>query len=478
MTQAGRIIGTPRYMSPEQISSQPVEPTADVYSTGVMLYEMLTGRVPFEDTTLGGLLILHLKEPPPPFASRDFPYADDLPAALEQAVVRAMAKRPSDRQSGADELRLAIEAAVGLKSPRKYADRRSSGPKRVDGVDSDIVILPPPVPDDADPEGILLADGDDPDEDAATRMMAPRAVARVRTPSQVVVAQRPAAPMHAPVEYAEDLEEAIPVDGELPVSPRQSRRGRWMAMAIFVVLVGSVVVAFMQFGPDVPRVERLRAQRVQTRALEAGGLSAVRGPEEAAPPGAEPVDPDDPTGEVTELEEVGLIEAVAPAETVAPEPVDEAATRAEVLPAAGLEAEAVELEAEAVELEAEAVVVAPEPPVTVEPLGTGVAAPEPKEAAPIEKPAPRPKVVAQPRPRNTPKPAPIAKKPEPPLPTVVIPTPNREPPRSTVPVAEQKPEKKEKPAVVPLVDEPARKPAAQKEAETPRVAAPVVPLLD
>ncbi|MFY3743459.1 protein kinase domain-containing protein [Anaeromyxobacter sp. Red801] len=89
---SGAIIGTPEYMAPEQCEGGPVDPRTDVYALGVMAYELLAGRRPFDSGPVQKLLLAHLREPPPPPSA----FAD-LEPDLEAAVLRALAKAPGDR---------------------------------------------------------------------------------------------------------------------------------------------------------------------------------------------------------------------------------------------------------------------------------------------------------------------------------------------------------------------------------------------
>ena len=70
-TTAGSVSGTPAYMSPEQARGEKVDKRTDIYSLGIMLYEMLAGVVPFQSDTTFGMLMKHINEPPPP--SRAYP---------------------------------------------------------------------------------------------------------------------------------------------------------------------------------------------------------------------------------------------------------------------------------------------------------------------------------------------------------------------------------------------------------------------
>ena len=93
ITRAGEIFGTPHYMSPEQSKGITVDRRSDIYALGVMLYEMLTGSVPFDADTPFGILTQHItKEPDPPSARRK-----DLPKPLEAIVLKCLAKDPERR---------------------------------------------------------------------------------------------------------------------------------------------------------------------------------------------------------------------------------------------------------------------------------------------------------------------------------------------------------------------------------------------
>jgi tetratricopeptide (TPR) repeat protein len=95
LTQSGALLGTPVYMAPEQAGGDPeaVGPGCDIYSLGVILYEMLTGRVPFQSKQMGSLLAQVQRDPPPP-PSR---FRRDLPGELEAVCLKALAKTPEER---------------------------------------------------------------------------------------------------------------------------------------------------------------------------------------------------------------------------------------------------------------------------------------------------------------------------------------------------------------------------------------------
>lgn len=108
LTGAGAPIGTPDYMAPEQVIGEEVDTRADLYSLGVILFQMLTGTTPFQGETPMQIAAQHLQIPPPsPQMLRP-----DLPIAAEQVVLRAMAKRPGDRFMRAEEMARAFRNAL------------------------------------------------------------------------------------------------------------------------------------------------------------------------------------------------------------------------------------------------------------------------------------------------------------------------------------------------------------------------------
>jgi eukaryotic-like serine/threonine-protein kinase len=105
----GEVLGSPDYISPEQaISSAKVVPQSDLYSFGVILYEMFTGQVPFSGETALDLAMRHLTDPPPP--PRHF--RPDLSPAVEEVILKAIAKKIEDRYSNGSEFVQALEAVL------------------------------------------------------------------------------------------------------------------------------------------------------------------------------------------------------------------------------------------------------------------------------------------------------------------------------------------------------------------------------
>jgi serine/threonine-protein kinase len=129
--------GTPEYIPPEQARGFDLDPRSDLYSTGVILFELLTGRRPFERDTVDGLLDAHLHDAPPSFAAMGVP---GVPPAVEAVVRSCLAKHPEERPASAAELAQRYEEALGRKAASARLNgsrtdlRAGSGPGRSSGV--------------------------------------------------------------------------------------------------------------------------------------------------------------------------------------------------------------------------------------------------------------------------------------------------------------------------------------------------------
>jgi serine/threonine protein kinase len=159
LTQDGSSMGTPAYMSPEQASGQTTDARSDVYSLGILLYELVVGRLPFPIHTITEAIRYHTQEPPP--APRSL--RPDLSENLEQVILHAIEKDPSSRFQDAASLAQALEQAIRslsrppsvpikpaakspgpIPSPRQLrsnqgvpapvSERRSPGPSKSDGI--------------------------------------------------------------------------------------------------------------------------------------------------------------------------------------------------------------------------------------------------------------------------------------------------------------------------------------------------------
>ena len=133
MTQTGTVLGTSDYIAPEQAQGQRVDEHTDVYSLGVVLYELLTNEVPFPGENFVAVAMRHINEPPPPIRDK----RPDVPPRVEAAVHRAMAKEPNDRfQTMADfcrELEACLAEVQGtqvVSAPPPAARARARAPRR------------------------------------------------------------------------------------------------------------------------------------------------------------------------------------------------------------------------------------------------------------------------------------------------------------------------------------------------------------
>ncbi len=125
LTKGVMIFGTPSYMSPEQATGQEVDSRSDLYSCGIILYEMLTGKKPFEVEDVVKLMAMQVTAPPPAFA-RVAPGAD-IPACLEAVVMRALEKERERRFRTAAEFREALEKAEAEGEGRAPVGLRREG---------------------------------------------------------------------------------------------------------------------------------------------------------------------------------------------------------------------------------------------------------------------------------------------------------------------------------------------------------------
>ncbi len=126
LTAHGAVTGTLRYMAPEQVTGDPVDERTDIFALGVMLYETLTGRIPFDATTNVDWLNAVLKQDPAPLGGAEL-------RSLEPIVGRALQRRPDDRYQSVDEMSLALQEAFG--------DSSKSG-ERTEEQTPSLVVLP------------------------------------------------------------------------------------------------------------------------------------------------------------------------------------------------------------------------------------------------------------------------------------------------------------------------------------------------
>jgi serine/threonine-protein kinase len=162
MTIDGYMMGTPAYMSPEQVLGHEVDGRADLYSVGVIFYRLLTGTLPFKADTAIGMVQKQISDTPMPLRA----HRTDLPDWCEGILQRALAKSPVDRFQTAEEFRAALGRATGmitgdLTRPFATADLETTTPRRLPGIEQNdavavrtptetslrvTAVVPPPTP--------------------------------------------------------------------------------------------------------------------------------------------------------------------------------------------------------------------------------------------------------------------------------------------------------------------------------------------
>ncbi len=124
LTRTGTIFGTPHYMSPEQALGKPLDLRADIYSVGVIMYELFTGKVPFEAESFMGILTKHITTQPMP--PRQAAPERAIPAEIEAIILRALAKEPDERYQTMGELGAELAAVANEVAPEVLQPRPMS----------------------------------------------------------------------------------------------------------------------------------------------------------------------------------------------------------------------------------------------------------------------------------------------------------------------------------------------------------------
>ncbi len=139
MTEAGSIIGTAQYLSPEQARGAPVDQTSDLYSTGIVLYELLTGSVPFTGETPVEIAMKHLSQVP----AAPSTHRPEIPRDLDYVALRALAKDPADRYHSAEEMDSDLERiARGIGVSAETAEAATTVLSRTDVGDDATTVRP------------------------------------------------------------------------------------------------------------------------------------------------------------------------------------------------------------------------------------------------------------------------------------------------------------------------------------------------
>jgi len=208
LTSTGTTLGSLNYMPPEQVRGESADARSDIYSFGVSLYEMLTGKLPFKGDSQYSLMTAHLNDTPPePITLRG-----DLPEGLNQIIMMAIAKDPASRFQSADAIRAALSSVVVSQLPASATTSVTPTPK---------------------PSGATTLV----DTPHTPRVATTPAPPRTPTPVRAATPAPPTVPLTSPPTPVA----AVPPP---PVAPPSSSRGVWLAMGA-VLGVGVLIAAGM-----------------------------------------------------------------------------------------------------------------------------------------------------------------------------------------------------------------------------------------
>ncbi|MFI6643138.1 protein kinase [Streptomyces sp. NPDC050504] len=224
LTRTGLVIGTVPYMAPEQAMGAAVDTRTDLYSVGVMLFELLSGRLPFPDDSIPTLLYKHVHEPPPSLASIGAPHSGARLAVVQPVLDRALAKAPDERYADAAAMRAALAPGGLHAAPTRTAAAPPLRPPAPRGFPAEAG--PPPPPGGVNPPRPQL-----PPQQwhrAAAGPPAPRA-RPVRAPGGRAPGGRARASSAGSQGYGPLL---------APPGPPYARRSLWAALAVVAFYVG------------------------------------------------------------------------------------------------------------------------------------------------------------------------------------------------------------------------------------------------
>ena len=243
LTATGFVLGTPQYMSPEQAAGRPIDGRSDLYSLGIILFEMLVGDVPFNDPSTPAVLVKHLTEPAPA-PSRRRPDLS-IPAALEAVALRCLEKDPAARFQTADEFAAALDLAVGRGStpimPTEFAPTVIVAPPSAATATSPVGGAPAPLP----PTVIAPAAGAGQKTAQVHAPVAPSLAVTAAAPGPATVAPT----MPSPVAAAPPVAPTVPsAPAPASLSSSSSATPSSSPLSRNVILVAAVVVLLLAGG--------------------------------------------------------------------------------------------------------------------------------------------------------------------------------------------------------------------------------------
>jgi serine/threonine protein kinase len=239
-TISGFVSGTPTYASPEQARGDETDHRTDIYSLGVVLYEMLAGRAPFEAENTVTILHMHIHTAPPPIPG--------VAAGVQEVVNRALQKNPDDRFQASEDLASEFARALGMAAPAESL--RSADPGS-----------PVPV------NGSASVPAPSPAVSAVTELEPPPAPTPI--PAAPASAAEPA-PIAVPTPRPEPP--PAPSPAQAP-GPQSARSGRWLAVGavalIGLALLGVGAVRLFSAGPSSPQATQVAGPGVEATAIVA-----------------------------------------------------------------------------------------------------------------------------------------------------------------------------------------------------------------
>jgi serine/threonine protein kinase len=232
LTVTGVVMGTPTYMSPEQCQGGALDGRSDLYSLGVVLYEVATGSPPFRIKTLSEAVFKHISAAPIPLRE----LLPELPVALEEVILRCLEKRPEDRYATGTELAEALEGSLGDTELRTIITTRRSSSA---GTPTPASFADPSAPTEAASGPRSQASGPKSQASGSTRRVAPPpkapgSIRRVAPPPQAPIAEDdatirasvpPASPASAAPVRTASASPKWPQPGSSPEHDAQDRRG-------------------------------------------------------------------------------------------------------------------------------------------------------------------------------------------------------------------------------------------------------------
>jgi eukaryotic-like serine/threonine-protein kinase len=254
LTGENILVGTPRYMSPEQCEERPVDARSDIYSLGVVLYEMLAGEAPFKWDSSTRLLVAHATEPPDPLRAK----RPDIPAAVEAVVMQALEKDPARRPQSAGQFAQLFEQAAGLGQPPSSGNQRGGAFSRIS------------VPLGEEPASPSASDAADADDEATIVRQRPAGLRKSDTPVDVTAA--PAQPSAGRAEAGNPQPRQVLPGNPYVVNSGDRRNSTILWVALIGVLIAAGVAAYLIFiarssGPATTREAIVDSQQSVTTAI-------------------------------------------------------------------------------------------------------------------------------------------------------------------------------------------------------------------